>query len=150
MLYMGTSGFSYDDWVGHFYPPGLPKREWLVYYAREFNTCEVNSTYYAIPRPSNLKAMAEKTGDDFQFVIKANKEMTHQREDNAEVFRNFCAHWKDPESPYSTHELQEITGHWDEIETRMTCARCRQCVRWDSGNRDFRCRCGTVVIERVD
>ena len=90
MLYLGTSGFSYDDWVGHFYPPGLPRREWLVYYAQEFNTCEVNSTYYALPRPSNLKVMAEKTGEGFQFVIKANKEMTHQREDNAEVFRNFC------------------------------------------------------------
>ena len=58
---MGTSGFSYDDWAGHFYPPRLPKREWLVCNAREFNTCEVNSTYYALPRPSNLKAMAEET-----------------------------------------------------------------------------------------
>lgn len=65
MLYMSTSGFSHADWAGHFYPPGLPERERLVYYAREFNTCEVNSTYYAIPRPSNLKAMAEKT---FVFV----------------------------------------------------------------------------------
>jgi len=89
MLYLGTSGFSYDDWVGRFYPPGMPKREWLAYYAREFRTCEVNSTYYAIPRPSNLKAMAEKTGDGFQFVIKANQEMTHQREDNAGVFTRF-------------------------------------------------------------
>jgi len=89
MLYLGTSGFSYEDWVGQFYPQGLPKREWLVYYGREFNTCEVNSTYYAIPRPANMKAMAEKTGDDFQFVIKANQGMTHQREDNAGVFDNF-------------------------------------------------------------
>ena len=90
MVYLGTSGFSYDDWVGHFYPPGVPRREWLVYYAREFNTCEVNSTYYALPRPSNMKAMAEKTGEDFQFVIKANQDMTHKREDNAEVFQSFC------------------------------------------------------------
>ncbi len=35
MVYFGTSGFSYDDWVGNFYPPGLPKREWLSYYARD-------------------------------------------------------------------------------------------------------------------
>lgn len=90
MLYLGTSGFSYDDWVGNFYPSGMPKREWLIYYAREFNCCEVNSTYYAIPRPSTLKAMAEKTGEDFLFAIKANQEMTHKREDNASVFQAFC------------------------------------------------------------
>lgn len=89
MLYLGTSGFSYDDWVGHFYPAGMPKREWLVYYSCEFNTCEVNSTYYAIPRASSLKSMADKTGDGFLFSIKANQEMTHQREDNASVFEAF-------------------------------------------------------------
>ena len=90
MLYLGTSGFSYNDWVGNFYPVGMPKREWLIYYAREFNTCEVNSTYYALPTPSNLKAMAEKTDKGFLFSIKANQEMTHRREDNASVFKAFC------------------------------------------------------------
>ena len=89
MIYLGTSGFSYDDWVGNFYPTGMPKREWLIYYAREFSTCEVNSTFYALPRPSNLKAMAEKTGEDFLFSIKANQEMTHQRENNEVVFKAF-------------------------------------------------------------
>ena len=89
MIYFGTSGFSYDDWVGNFYPVGMPKREWLVYYAREFNTCEVNSTFYALPRPSTLKAMAEKTGEGFLFSIKANQQMTHHREDNASIFEAF-------------------------------------------------------------
>jgi len=90
MLYFGTSGFSYDDWVGHFYPAGMTKREWLGFYTMEFNTCEINSTYYAIPRASTLKTMADKTGDDFLFSIKANQAMTHQREDNAGVFEAFC------------------------------------------------------------
>ncbi|HEX74184.1 MAG TPA: DUF72 domain-containing protein [Dehalococcoidia bacterium] len=90
MIYFGTSGFSYDDWVGPFYPPDMPKREWLTYYAREFNTCEVNSTFYALPKPSSLKAMTEKTGDNFLFCIKANQEMTHQRKDNAPTFKSFC------------------------------------------------------------
>ena len=61
MMYFGTSGFSYNDWVGSFYPSGMPKREWLIYYAREFNTCEINSSFYALPKPSSLKAMAEKS-----------------------------------------------------------------------------------------
>ena len=90
MIYLGTSGFSYDDWVGSFYPVGMPKREWLTYYAREFNACEINSTYYALPKPSSLKAMAEKTGEGFLFSIKANQEMTHKQEDNAPVFKAFC------------------------------------------------------------
>jgi uncharacterized protein YecE (DUF72 family) len=90
MLYLGTSGFSYDDWVENFYPVGMPKREWLAYYAREFNTCEVNSTFYVLPKPSSLKSMTEKTGDSFLFCIKANKEMTHQRENNDPIFKAFC------------------------------------------------------------
>ena len=89
MIYYGTSGFSYNDWVGSFYPLGMPKREWLNYYAREFNTCEVNSTYYALPKPSSLKAMAEKTGEGFLFSIKVDQGMTHQREDNASIFEAF-------------------------------------------------------------
>ncbi len=61
MIYLDTSGFSYNDWVGNFYPLDMPKREWLSYYVREFNTCEINSTFYALPKPSDLKAMAEIT-----------------------------------------------------------------------------------------
>lgn len=89
MIFYGTSGFSYDDWVGAFYPASMPKREWLTYYAHEFNTCEVNSTFYAIPRQSSLRAMAEKTGEDFLFCFKANQEMTHQRNNNEMAFNNF-------------------------------------------------------------
>lgn len=90
MILCGTSGFSYNDWVGNFYPVAMPKREWLTYYAREFNTCEVNSTFYALPKPSSLKAMADKTGEGFLFCFKTNQEMTHQRDDNAAVFKAFC------------------------------------------------------------
>ncbi len=89
MVYFGTSGFSYNDWVEKFYPKGMPKREWLNYYSREFNTCEVNSTYYAIPSLATMKAMVEKTDQDFLFSIKANQQMTHQRNDNAAVFESF-------------------------------------------------------------
>jgi len=89
MIYLGTAGFSYDDWVGSFYPVGIPKHQWLAYYAREFNTCEINSTYYALPRPANIKAMVQKTGEGFLFSIKANQQMTHLREDNAQVFQAF-------------------------------------------------------------
>ena len=89
MLYFGTSGFSYNDWVGSFYPRGMPRREWLNYYTREFNALELNSTFYALPKLSILKAMIDKTGEGFLFSIKANQEMTHQRQHDSRVFAAF-------------------------------------------------------------
>lgn len=89
MVYLGTSGFSYKDWTGVFYPAGMQQRDWLSYYAREFNTCEINSTYYAIPSAAVLKSMADKTGEDFMFAIKANQEMTHQRQDSSVICQAF-------------------------------------------------------------
>jgi uncharacterized protein YecE (DUF72 family) len=89
MLYLGTSGFSYKDWVGAFYPEGLPQKDWLTFYAREFKTCEINSTYYALPNVAALKSMVAKTGDDFLFSFKANQEMTHQRVDSAAICAAF-------------------------------------------------------------
>ena len=91
MIYVGTSGFSYKDWMEVFYPAGMPQKDWLSYYAREFNCCEINSTYYAIPGPAVFQAMAAKTRDDFLFTVKANQEMTHQREDSATICRSFRA-----------------------------------------------------------
>src|SRR3990170_8458163 len=67
MIRLGTSGFSYDDWVGAFYPPGLPKREWLAYYAREFDTVELNVTYYRIPDRRPVVGWAERTPPGFLF-----------------------------------------------------------------------------------
>jgi uncharacterized protein YecE (DUF72 family) len=89
MLYLGTSGFSYNDWVGEFYPRGLARRDWLNHYAREFNALELNSTYYAIPKLSILEAMIRKTGEGFLFSVKANQEMTHQRQQDGQVFQAF-------------------------------------------------------------
>jgi uncharacterized protein YecE (DUF72 family) len=91
MIYIGTSGYSYDDWVGPFYPPGLPKNEWLSFYAREFKACEVNYTYYRLPSARTLAAMSAKTPADFVFTIKASQELTHGREDPEEAFAAFSA-----------------------------------------------------------
>jgi uncharacterized protein YecE (DUF72 family) len=80
-ILIGTSGFSYKDWVGPVYPEGLPSQEWLAFYAGEFPTCELNFSYYRIPDARNLDRMAAKTPEGFQFAIKAYKGITHERED---------------------------------------------------------------------
>jgi uncharacterized protein YecE (DUF72 family) len=80
-ILIGTSGFSYKDWVGPVYPHDLPKSEWLGHYAGEFKTCELNFSYYRIPTAGTLKRMAAKVGDDFLFAVKAYKGITHEREE---------------------------------------------------------------------
>ncbi len=89
MLYIGTSGFQYQDWVGPYYPEGLPKKDWLSFYAQEFNTFEINFTYYRMPSARTLGGMARKVPDDFVFTIKATQEMTHTRNRNAALFQEF-------------------------------------------------------------
>jgi uncharacterized protein YecE (DUF72 family) len=81
MLLIGTSGFSYDDWVGPVYPQGLPARDYLAYYAGLFPTVELNVTYYRIPAPATVAGWVRKTPDSFLFSVKAFGEITHQRED---------------------------------------------------------------------
>ncbi len=91
MIYIGTSGFSYDDWVGPYYPETLKKTDWLAFYAREFMALEVNFSFYTLPTPFSLGRMADKTPEGFQFTVKANQDMTHKREDNDAVFPQFRA-----------------------------------------------------------
>ncbi|MDR9459583.1 MAG: DUF72 domain-containing protein [Dehalococcoidia bacterium] len=67
----------------------MPKKDWLLYYAREFITCEINATYYTLLKSAVMESMASKTGDGFLFSVKANKQMTHERENNIEVFKVF-------------------------------------------------------------
>jgi uncharacterized protein YecE (DUF72 family) len=77
---VGTSGFSFADWVGPFYPRGTRSGEMLDYYQRHFNTVEVNATYYRLPPPATLRRMAERTDPDFRFMVKLPGALTHQRD----------------------------------------------------------------------
>lgn len=89
MLYLGTSGFAYDDWIGAFYPPGLPKRGWLSFYAQEFNSLEINSTFYSLPKASTLSSMTIRTPPHFLFSVKAHQDLTHKRQGQEETFSAF-------------------------------------------------------------
>ncbi|OGP92373.1 MAG: hypothetical protein A2156_14825 [Deltaproteobacteria bacterium RBG_16_48_10] len=99
MIKIGTSGFSFPDWKGIVYPAHIRERDMLSYYEKDlgFNVLEVNFTYYTLPSPKSFEAMSQKTSDQFEFVVKSFKGMTHEirdREtgewvDNQEVFRKF-------------------------------------------------------------
>jgi len=77
-ILVATSGYSYDDWRGAFYPEELPKAEFLRYYALFFPFVELNFSYYAMPKASNLRSMAARTPSGFRFSIKAHKSLTHE------------------------------------------------------------------------
>lgn len=89
MIYVGTAGYSYDDWKGVFYPEKIDKKEMLSLYAGQFSFTEVNSTYYRLPNRHMMYNMQAKTPPDFQFVIKAYKSLTHERTNNGQDFKAF-------------------------------------------------------------
>lgn len=77
---VGTSGFSFPDWVGTAYPPGTRPAEFFDRYVRWFDAVEINSTYYRIPSPRTFERLAERAPAGFTFVVKLPREMTHERE----------------------------------------------------------------------
>lgn len=77
ILHLGTSGWSYPDWRGRFYPEGVPQKNWLPFYAQHFRTVEINMTFYRFPKPETLRGWLDKTPPDFTFTLKANRQITH-------------------------------------------------------------------------
>ena len=75
---IGTSGYSYDDWIGPVYPSGTPKGDLLPFYARQFPIVELNYTYYRQPSPRSMQGMAAATPGEFLFSVKAHRSMTHE------------------------------------------------------------------------
>lgn len=88
---VGTSGYSFPDWVGPFYPPGMRSGQFLSFYADFFPTVEVNSTYYRIPEPRMLEQMERKTPDGFRFIVKLNQAMTHEGATEPPLYEDFRA-----------------------------------------------------------
>ena len=74
---VGTSGWSYKEWKGSFYPPKIPAEEMLRYYAGHFPTVEVNNSFYRIPAERVLAGWAEQVPASFRFVMKASRRVTH-------------------------------------------------------------------------
>lgn len=82
MIYLGTSGWSYNDWVGNFYPEDLKSNEWLKFYSKKFNTVEVNASFYRLPFKNMVKGWKNKTPDDFQLTFKGSQLITHRKKLN--------------------------------------------------------------------
>jgi uncharacterized protein YecE (DUF72 family) len=77
---IGTSGFSYKEWRGDFYPGDLPDREFLRFYATRFDSVEIDSTFYRMPNAKTIDGWKNATPEDFQFALKASQQITHREQ----------------------------------------------------------------------
>ena len=84
---IGCSGWQYRHWKKDFYPADLPPREWLEYYARRFDTVEVNNSFYRLPGAGVFESWRARTPVNFLFAVKASRFLTHMKK------------LKDPEEP---------------------------------------------------
>ncbi len=75
----GTSGYSYKEWKGNFYPADLPTTGMLAYYAKQLSTVEINNTFYRMPTAKMLLGWAEQVPEGFAFVLKAPRRITHDK-----------------------------------------------------------------------
>ena len=77
-ILIGTSGYSYHEWVGPVYPEGTKAKDYLARYSELFPTVELNFSYYTMPKADNLAKMLADGGDKLTFSIKAHKTLTHE------------------------------------------------------------------------
>lgn len=78
-IFAGTSGFSYAEWCGRFYPHALPGAQMLRFYSSRLPTVEINNTFYRMPNPETVAAWRDEVPDSFRFAVKATRRITHQK-----------------------------------------------------------------------
>jgi uncharacterized protein YecE (DUF72 family) len=100
--WIGCSGWSYDHWVGVFYPEGLPKARWRDVYAAEFDTVELNASFYRWPGTQRFQRWGEVLPDGFRMATKASRWITHARR------------LRDPENAWATR----LSEAWQALGSR--------------------------------
>ncbi|HZN05955.1 MAG TPA: DUF72 domain-containing protein [Pyrinomonadaceae bacterium] len=78
-LYVGTSGYSYKEWNGSFYPVTMASKDMLRYYASKLPAVELNNTFYRLPKPSMIETWKSQVPENFRFTLKASQGITHFR-----------------------------------------------------------------------
>jgi len=89
-IFLGTSSFTAKGWEGTFYPATMRSRDFLSHYARQFQTVEIDSTFYGTPSPSTVSGWNEKTAPDFIFAVKVPQVITHEKAPELELSTNLA------------------------------------------------------------
>ena len=92
-IHVGCSGWVYKHWRGLFYPEGLPQKRWFERYSEEFDTVEINASFYRVPLASTFDGWREKAPPGFRYAVKANRFITHMKKllDCEETVDSFIA-----------------------------------------------------------
>lgn len=120
-LLIGTSGYNYKDWKGKFYPEKLSQKEWLSYYAKHFDTVEINATFYGSFKKATFEKWTSETPNTFAFTLKGTRFLTHIKrlKDPEEPIERFfteaeglgkkfnCCLWQFPKNFTNTEETME-------------------------------------------
>lgn len=105
--HIGCSGYYYSHWKGPFYPATLPKSKWLDYYARHFNTVEINNTFYKMPQEKTIRKWYDTVPEGFVFSLKGFRYITHLKRltydmvllDYLDQFMHAAAYLKEKSGP---------------------------------------------------
>ncbi len=89
ILYLGTQGFAYKDWVGNFYPARVSSDDYLNHYIEHFRAVELDSTAYGVPQPATVRAWYDQTPPDFVFTAKFPRTVTLSKQLNVDDARPF-------------------------------------------------------------
>jgi uncharacterized protein YecE (DUF72 family) len=121
-ILLGTSGFSYEDWRGTWYPPGTTKPRMLEAYAAVFDALEINATYYRTPPMATARSMVERAAGRLRFAVKAPGDVTHRRRLDRDVVVLPWRHFLEPfaeagvlaatllQFPAALHDTPEARG----------------------------------------
>jgi uncharacterized protein YecE (DUF72 family) len=141
ILRIGTSGWAYKHWIGRFYPIDLKPDDYLSFYAQEFNTVEINYSFYKLPSEESYINWFQEVGSDFIFAVKGSRYLTHMKKlkDSRDPWQKICdtascldrklgpilmqfpERWK--KNTERLHEFLEITKAIDTTENKAGGAR---------------------------
>jgi uncharacterized protein YecE (DUF72 family) len=110
---IGCSGWQYRHWRGDFYPAELPQAAWLDYYARHFDTVEINNTFYRLPEAPTFAAWGRRAPRGFVYAVKASRFLTHMKKlkDPQEPLQRFFTRAKRLEHAFGP-VLYQLPPHW--------------------------------------
>src|SRR5690348_13727508 len=112
-LFVGTSGYSYKEWKGSFYPEKFPPKKMLGYYAERLSTVEINATFRRMPTEKLLTSWKEQTPASFRFALKAPQAITHFKRLKDVGIRNgvFPAYGDDDGGPARSRPVSDAAQH---------------------------------------
>lgn len=119
-IHVGTSGWHYSHWRGHFYPDDLASAHWFAYYVERFRTVEINNSFYKLLSPVAVSAWYDASPPDFVFAVKASRYITHTKrlqnaEDSYARFFDSIADFRDKLGPI----LFQLPPHWRSNPERL-------------------------------